>query len=222
VLVDNENLAGAPTPLHVYVDIDELDIANGAKVDLSAWAALELSRLSVTGQSLVSNFPAQAAFSVLELGEGAQLDAPPERIVVMTVDGDLVIPGGASMTMGMDLTVHGDFTIDVGGLLSADGRGYGPGGGGGVPVNNGGGANLGNGGGGRYGRGGFAYGSLTRPVGLVFGFGSGGGNWDGTGGRGGGVVGLRVDGVVRVNGELRADGAPGGATAGAARGAART
>ena len=113
---------------------------------------------------------------------------------------------------GLDLTVAGDVTIDAGGAISADRKGYGPVAGPGAGTNDyayaSGGGHGGLGGDGYYQPGGGSYGALLAPAT----WGSGGGNMPTcgaqcSGGAGGGLVRLSVGGVLTVAGQLSANGA---------------
>jgi uncharacterized repeat protein (TIGR01451 family) len=111
----------------------------------------------------------------------------------------------------INLTIPHDLTVEAGGSINVDGKGYGPAAGPGAGGSGDGGFNVGSGGGGGYGgnggagtrAGGTAYGSLTMPTDL----GSGGGNgYGGIGGAGGGAVQLDVSGTLTVNGTISANG----------------
>lgn len=126
---------------------------------------------------------------------------------------------------GFDLTITRDLTVEAGGAINADGKGYGPASGPGagqsVSVSQSsayaGGAGHGGAGGSASAAGGGTYGDLTRPGEL----GSGGGNatwWSGTpqggypteyGGRGGGKLSLAVQGRLTVDGRITAGGLDG-------------
>jgi RHS repeat-associated protein len=128
-------------------------------------------------------------------------------------DGVVSIPASQG---SFHLSVSGDLTVDAGGLISGDGRGFaaeqGPGRGD-DPIS-GYGHCTGAGHGGEGGRApsadivpGISYGSITEPTMI----GSGGGDQGSAyGGRGGGAVKLTVGGVLRVDGALRVNGYSGG------------
>ena len=124
---------------------------------------------------------------------------------------------------GFHLTIAGDLTVDAGGSISADGRGFagdsGPGSG--TPASAGSSSNGAGGGGyggsGATGRNGFAggipYGSITAPIDL----GSGGGGYAlyvDDGGWGGGSLRLTVDGTCTLEGMVTATGTAGDETGG--------
>jgi hypothetical protein len=127
---------------------------------------------------------------------------------------NLVINSGGAFTCistqkNIDVAVLRNATIDAGGLMSVDGKGYltasGPGAG--VSANStGSGAGYGGfGGASSASAGGVTYGSAQQPIDR----GSGGGRgWQGTsvGGEGGGVVHLTVGGALTVNGRLSGGG----------------
>ncbi|MFH1845345.1 MAG: hypothetical protein ABIF77_19345, partial [bacterium] len=122
----------------------------------------------------------------------------------------------SSGVAGFDLTITDDLTVDSGGSISANGKGYGersgPGAGGSTVA-----LYAGAGGGGYGGRGGVGnqgvsggspYGSVTEPVNM----GSGGGRHtyhDQAGGAGGGALVLTVNGTLQVEGSVTANGADG-------------
>ncbi|MBI5383453.1 MAG: hypothetical protein HZA90_02060 [Verrucomicrobia bacterium] len=112
---------------------------------------------------------------------------------------------------GLDLTVSGDVTIDAGGAISADRKGYGQVAGPGAGTNDyyyaSGGGHGGLGGSGYGQMGGGSYGALLAPTA----WGSGGGSMPTCGGQcrggfGGGRVRLSVGGVLTVAGQLTANG----------------
>ena len=112
---------------------------------------------------------------------------------------------------GLDLTVAGDVTIEAGGAISADRKGYGQVAGPGAGTNDyyyaSGGGHGGLGGNGYYQAGGGSYGALLAPTT----WGSGGGSMPTCGaqcpgGAGGGRVRLSVGGVLTVAGQLTANG----------------
>ncbi len=113
----------------------------------------------------------------------------------------------------LDLTIAQDVTVDTGGSISANGKGYGqetgPGKGGSNFFNGAGGGYGGAGGDSNLAAGGAAYGSVTEPTDL----GSGGGRetyFSSAGGAGGGAIRLMVNGTLTVNGSLTANGTVGG------------
>ncbi len=116
-------------------------------------------------------------------------------------------PSGQQTTL--DVTIMGDVAVAAGGMILADGRGFGSASGpgaGGSGSSYGAGAGYGGVGGDNYQHyapGGPAYGSLTDPNDLGSGGGMGGGN---PGGAGGGVIHLMVSGTLTVNGSVTADG----------------
>jgi RHS repeat-associated protein len=132
---------------------------------------------------------------------------------------------GTAQEYWMDLTITGDVTVDVGGAINVDGKGYvgaasgneagGPGGGESTSVcgSNYGGSGAGYGGKGGdayagYTTGGMTYGSVVAPTDL----GSGGGRnrcVNSTGGSGGGAVRVMVAGNLVNNGTISARGAGG-------------
>ena len=105
---------------------------------------------------------------------------------------------------GLDVTVLGDGQVDLGGQITAAGRGHGPASGpgaGGSAYYSAGGGHGGQGAGSSDVGGGGSYGSILAPTDL----GSGGGNGS-NGGRGGGAIRLVVSGALLNNGRIFADG----------------
>ena len=111
-----------------------------------------------------------------------------------------VVTHSPGNTNGLRLAVVGDVTVETGGSISADGRGYGLSGGpGSMPRTDGGpGASYGGhgGSGSQNGAWGPVYGSVLQPVDLG----------SGAGGAGGGAIELTVGGTLRVDGTIAADG----------------
>ena len=121
-----------------------------------------------------------------------------------------------------NLTILNDLTIESGGSINVNGKGYpggeakangqGPGAGIYGAAYAGSGAGYGGKGGNDYNGdpGGSAYGSLTEPTDLGSG---GGGSYAGSGGAGGGKIKLTVSGTLTLNGSITANGADGVANA---------
>ncbi len=140
------------------------------------------------------------------------------------VPGDLIVREGGIVGPpagegDFHLIVLHDAFVEADGALSADGRGIGPGSGGGMA----GGSHCCTGGGGHGGAGGLGtnsyaggtYGWFAEPMEL----GSGGGYVPGSTGIGGGAMRVTVNGSLRVDGRISADGFPGsGAHGGAGSG----
>jgi subtilase family serine protease len=120
------------------------------------------------------------------------------RSLVVRTNGSVTHSAGS--TNGLRLQVQGDVTVDAGGAITADGKGYPAGQGPGT-----GGWGVGGSYGGAGGNGGWrVYGSATEPVDLGSGGGGGGGQpgW----GAGGGLIRLTVAGTLRVDGLISAAG----------------
>jgi hypothetical protein len=120
---------------------------------------------------------------------------------------------GTPVAAGLSLIVTGDVSVVAGGIITADGRGYGGGLGYGAGRSSGSplsGSGAGHGGyGGQsagLGAAGWVYDVLQQPVVLGSGGGSG---YGGQGGAGGGYIKLAVGGVMRVDGIVTANGANG-------------
>jgi hypothetical protein len=148
-------------------------------------------RLTLTNATAYTTEP--LTLSSLRIGTNGLLTHPPAQLT------------------GLNLAVAGDVTIDAGGGISADCKGYGSAAGPGAGINdyyNPSGGGYGGQGGSAYGgiAGGASYGDLLAPTQC----GSGGGNgpWHNppTGGAGGGVIRLDVGGVLTVGGQLTANG----------------
>jgi len=124
--------------------------------------------------------------------------------------------GKLSADSWLKLEIRGDLTIDAGGSISVDGKGYGlnsgPGVGGFIPdpsaPYDGGGAGYGEFGGQTMDvPGGSPYGSVAEPIEL--GSGGGGNVFQTKGGVGGGAIRLDVNGMLAVNGSISANGTDG-------------
>jgi len=152
---------------------------------------------------------------------------------MVTIDGthsfqSLIIDNGGILTHSQgvdtfDLTITGDLIIDLNGLITADGKGFGshtgPGAGGCTTYFQSTGAGEGGHGAHSQGQGGIAYGSITEPNDL----GSGGGyqqlyNGQDPGGAGGGALRLNIGGTFLLNGILSANGSPGTGNSGGGSG----
>ncbi len=131
---------------------------------------------------------------------------PSEALTVtdLHVEEDGYLTHSFGSAAGLNLTVLGDGQVDLGGQITAVGRGHaaasGPGAGGSAYYSAGAGYG-GNGAGSTDTGGGGGYGSVLAPTDL----GSGGGNGS-SGGRGGGSIRLIVSGTLQNNGQIRANG----------------
>ncbi|HSA29407.1 MAG TPA: hypothetical protein P5159_22995 [Phycisphaerae bacterium] len=189
LIVDNGNASGALTVLDAAVgQLGPVTIRNGAIL----WA----------------KGPGTIAAGQFEVGTGTTVyfDTAAELAGLHVAPGAMVAPY-ASQEATLKLTVSGDMTVDAEGGMSVTGRGYaastGPGAGPTAPRPGGGGHGA-YGGSGEWNAGGPPYGSVTQPTD----FGSGGGSVA-PGGTGGGAVRLVVDGTLRVDGSIAANGADG-------------
>ncbi len=136
----------------------------------------------------------------------------------LRVSANSVLTHPPAQLTGLVITVANDASIDAGGAISADRKGYGPVAGPGAGTNSGyypSGGGHGGPGGNAYGgpTGGVSYGDPLAPTQC----GSGGGNsmGFGTGGMGGGVIRLDVGGLLTVAGQLTANGESGRSSGGA-------
>ena len=187
--IDNGGDSGALTPLTAPYTFDEVMVRNEGALELSIADILDTHLLTI----------AAGGFVYLQTTE--------------TVENVHVESGGTlshlSEEAGFDLTVTGNLTVDAGGAISADGKGYrastGPGAGASASSAGGGGGYGGSGARGYSGLGGETYGSVATPEE----FGSGGGTatyYGVSGGRGAGALRLTVGGTLKLDGELTTDG----------------
>ena len=165
----------------------------------------------------------------LVIQNGGDLTAAATEQFTIDLDGDITIESGGKITGNCDVS-SANLTINSGGEIDVDQKGYaggngasagsGPGGGAGTTVNNqwagGGGSGYGEEGGDSINSaaGGSFYGSSTEPAD----FGSGGGGEYDTafathstsGGSGGGAIKLNVSGTLTINGTITVNGGNGG------------
>jgi plastocyanin len=178
------------------------------------------------GGTLVPNIADTYTWNVLRVQDGSSVNFnlinPIVNNGMVLITQQTFIEGGGVILAKRITFQTVNLTIDAGGLLSADGQGYGPldpvgfvgvAGlvNGGVGVSGAGASGGGFGGSGGRGAGqnriGFAYGDFYEPTLL----GSAGGNGTtGQGGRGAGSIWLNVTHTLYLDGEVTADGAPGG------------
>ncbi len=204
LIVGTTDLSGtSATTIDGYADLGAATFTDTAALTVNSGAELYADSLSIYSTTPVS-FDAPVTAGYLVLGPGVVVSHPAE-------------------STGFDLWVLNDAALAPGAWISADGKGYGssvgPGGGLDYDAYGSGAGHAGEGG--LAGRivdgeivhqraGGSAYGSVTAPIDL----GSGGGNandggQDALGGRGGGVLLIRVDGTLTNNGYITANGEPG-------------
>ena len=191
VLIDNGGLAGAQTPLLSPIAFD-LTVTNAGI--MRPQAALNLTSLLVAPTGMVVYPSGQPGFAI-------------------EVQGDATVDDGGAILASCDLAVHGNLRIADGGVISANGKGFGTDSGpgkGNTDYYNPSGAGYGGLGGNAATVGGTVYGSLLQPVDL----GSGGGSArvcgaGCPGGAGGGAIRVNVDGTLTVDGELTVNGASG-------------
>ncbi len=191
VLVDNGGLSGAQTPLLSPEDF-HLTVNNAGIV--RPQAVLNLTSLLVAPTGMVVYPSAQPGFAI-------------------AVQGDATVEDGGAILASCDLTIHGNLLIADGGVISANGKGFGTDTGpgkGNADYYNPSGAGYGGPGANAARGGGTVYGSLLQPVDLGSGGGSAGVCGGGCpGGAGGGAIRLNVDGTLTVDGELTVNGANG-------------
>jgi hypothetical protein len=191
LLVDNDNVDGALTPLTLPDTFADISAANYGKLDLSIPGIL-----TVIDQLIV----ADRGFVYLQTTQ-----------ILPRVH---ILPGGElghrQSRTGFDLIVTGDVIIESGGAISGAGKGYGsdtgPGKGGTGTQYGGGGGHGGMGGSSRNDNafGGSPYGLATDPIYLGSGGGSGGSS---EGGAGGGAIRMTVNGILDNKGRISANGA---------------
>ena len=281
LLVDNNNIAGAVTPINETITFDNLTVQNKARLSvttgttittptaivsgadlniessavmdilslalessstlvLASGSNLSLTDLSMSSSTITNNgsltWTTVAFTGTNEVTNNGQLDVP-ELIVVnltfyqegslniadngLTIDangvfvldvpletGSVTVNSDGILTHsagedGFDLTVTGDLTVDAGGAITVNGKGYGPDSGPGAG-GSGCGGSYGGAGGGESGV--STYGSITAPSDL----GSGGGRnsyyASAAGGAGGGAIRLSVAGMLTVDGSFTANG----------------
>ena len=221
LLIDNGGTAAGKTPL---VDgtctFDAVEVKGKAVLDVSSGDLVDAAQLVVSGNGrVVDGGNIESNLVRLESGGTFELN------VADTIASMVIASGGilthAPGVSGFNLTVTGDMTVEPGGSISADAKGYGaatgPGAGQTSTVESGY-VSIGIGGGGGYGgQGGTS--STGRTGGSIYGdqfepnnFGSGGGNGGSAlGGSSGGAIRLTVGGDLHNDGEISADGAPGAA-----------
>jgi len=192
----------------------QVQVANGT-MTVGAGGQLACADLQVlSGGTFVLNASNALSANLVEvLTNGTLLLNAPVSFSTMHV----ATNGAVSYTAGqsnLNLTVTGNLTVDLGGVVTVVGLGYGSAGGpnpggstGGYGAGGGGGGHGGTGGSGNGGAGGAGYDLLTEPTQ----WGSGGGNsyYATSGGAGGGAMQLVVGGVLLVNGMIAADGIAG-------------
>ena len=233
VVLDAGGLAvGALTTLSNLAELPALLVLGGANVRLvdlirvaghmavTNSAVTVVSPLQVGGNVALSN--SSVVFTVPSRISGSLTVAGGSRAELNgsnTVGADLwLLEGGvlshtAGQSNGLSLSVAADVTVDASSRFDLSGQGYGPGGGLGAGTtgagSGGGGAGHGGvGGRGDQGAGGIAYGLAEAPVEL----GSGGGNgYSCGGGTGAGALRLVLNGALRLDGSLCANGGAGGA-----------
>ena len=212
--VDVANIGKLETTSGVTVAVDVLDIhddgrfiAGGLVQSANGLILDSVGHFTVSGDGDID-------FPYVELSNGGTLWLDkPEVLPIMDVQSGGVLTHSSTIT-GFDLTITGDLTVDAGGAISVDGKGYGSsaGPGQGEDLSSyASGAGYGGVGGDAYNGfavGGPTYGSITEPIDL----GSGGGRATGysaNGGAGGGAIRLTVDGTFALDGSVTADGANG-------------
>jgi len=227
LLLDNNSIAGALTPVTGTNEFDSITIRNQANVKIPSGSTLTLTTLNsqagiVTNNGVVSapelvltniNFINNGTLNIpdISVGNAGILEQNSD----ITLNNLTVLSGGVlTCTTGdnINLTMS-NLTIEVGGSIDANGKGYGsasgPGAGGSYTSTykyrgGGGGGYGGKGGDGSGAAGGKAYGSPTEPTDLGSGGGDGSGGYKG--GAGGGAIRLDVAGILTVNGNISANG----------------
>ena len=173
-----------------------VQVSTGSVISFDHCSTIEWGLTEILGDGTLTADGASGTFGNMRISDGGLIT----HTALVTASG---------------LTVTGDLTVDAGGALNVDGKGFGSvsGPGAGVGSQNGGGGGYGGAGGNGESAGGPAYGSPAEPAEL----GSGGGyGWYGStmnvaGGTGGGSIRLDVGGTLTVNGAVSAKGTDGGA-----------
>ncbi|MCK4463476.1 MAG: DUF2341 domain-containing protein, partial [Candidatus Omnitrophica bacterium] len=256
--VVNNNQVGAITPLLSSFTFDDLIISNKGYIEIQTGNTLDTTTFSFSDEYILNNGSILFAISIIDfylinngllnipnlnltIGDGGTLEIKNTNLTLnyLTIQsgGTLIhTANSATQEYTLTLTINNDMTIDSGGSVNLNAKGYAGGygsqdgfgtGGGkygykagqfGCRVGGGGASYAGNGGSGNYGVGGStSYGSLTEPADL----GSGGGGAETyfvfgstydtstAGGSGGGVIQLSVPGILTINGDITASGADG-------------
>ncbi|NOR85253.1 hypothetical protein GQ473_03985, partial [archaeon] len=154
---------------------------------------------------------------VIRNGGDLWTDSGPDTTVAINMAGYVAIESGGSITGNANITTA-NLTIETGGEINVDYKGYAGGpklsagfgsGAGGTGTGGGGAGHGGNGGNGYGSAGGTSYDSLTEPQDLGSGGGGGGTASAGSGGAGGGLLKLYVSETLAVNGSIQANGGGG-------------
>ncbi len=190
----------------------DLVFVPGGTIKVRAGGVLALSAPGTSGGNLV----------VRKGGIFQQASVPPLNFTSVEIDtgGKLThAPNSSGVSSELALNVSGDFNLQSGASINADGLGFagggvrtvgfGPGGGSGTSTNIG--AGGGHGGAGGVGGGGSSGGGIYDEMMSPADFGSGGGgDSHNGGGAGGGAIVLQVAGTLTLNGAVSANGVSGG------------
>jgi len=186
-------------------------ISTGASLSVGNGGLIDGDTLSVTDGSVSQSGSGDLDLEFIDIGTGGTYVLNRAEVfpdIRVRSGGEITHGTGAT---GFDLTVTGDLTVEPGGRISADGKGYGAESGPGRGYSDGGyytyGSGAGYGGIGGHGSGpGAAPGAIYCPSDYPTSFGSGGGTSNG--GRGGGQFRISVYGTFIVDGIVCANGAP--------------
>ncbi|MDB6121365.1 MAG: hypothetical protein JWQ71_358 [Pedosphaera sp.] len=194
---------------------NEIHVLTGTNAQLIAHSnLLSMSYWQMTDDTGAITYTNPADYLLRATGgdwaiERSDTSTIPDGATVLFTYGGLNV----SIPTGVNLTVAGDVSVEPGGAVNVDARGYGPGGGLGSGTSAG---TIASGSGGSHaGYGGLSasnapagkiYDSTTQPIDKGS---AGGGGSGGPGGLGGGAIKLTVGGVLRVDGSISAKGANG-------------
>ncbi|SHJ79052.1 hypothetical protein SAMN02745216_02253 [Desulfatibacillum alkenivorans DSM 16219] len=167
----------------------------------------------ISSTQLMANGEVISGAGDLIIADGGSLTTNAGESFSIAMDGDVVIESGGSIAGNLSSLTAANLTLESGGSINANGKGYAGGLGPepGVSVHSykqgaGGGGYGGSGGNGQTGEGGDVYGSVTTPSD----FGSGGGNGSCyPGGAGGGALILDVPGTLSLDGSITSNGGDG-------------
>ncbi|MBI5884062.1 MAG: hypothetical protein HZB91_13280 [Elusimicrobia bacterium] len=227
--------AGNWSPAQVPAGADNVTIDANVTVAVNASSPAIIFNTLTLGDAAGTNAPTLRVSTTIITSGSLQVHANAvlqQDATNQLVLGSAVVASGGKITQTantttlsseINLKVTGSLNVQAGGLIDADGLGYaggagaaaGSGAGGGSGSGSGGGGGGGHGGSGGAGQsggtGGSTYETASAPVDL--GSGGGGGNGAG-GGAGGGLIALDVDGILTIDGTIRADGSAGGSAGG--------
>lgn len=210
------------TPIASSMDFDSISTPSNGIVEVKTGVTVNLASDTLAAY-VVDNGNVVFPTNNPTIANGGRYDLNVARTFAsMTIQSGGILShwrNASTQTNILDVTTTGNFTLNSGGQINVDGRGYaqsqdgGTGGKGLGGANAGGGGHGGAGGAGSGGAGGGTYGNAANPQTI----GAGGGAWgpiNGYGGWGGGLVKLNVGGTLTLNGTISANGNGGGSATG--------